>query len=302
MLFEFRYYENKRHGRPNFPFQIYKVMHTKLTQQILPIHWHDEMEIIFMDQGQAVFRIEEKEFHMKSGEALIVHPGELHSGYNVHSTEVTYYAIVFKLSWVFAYYQLNNDLHNENELSAFIREEVKLPAYLTTKEEAHIRLLLLIKQILHKYEHQHVGYELGLKGWLLILFSDIYELGLLEKGAGHRNKQHSEARALIRKVLRYMEEHSHEEIGLDQLADVISLSRSHFCRFFKAHTGMRPIEYLNFIRVHNAANMLRQGSCTVLEAAVESGFHHPSYFTKSFKRIFKMTPSEYKAQYSVELN
>jgi transcriptional regulator GlxA family with amidase domain len=117
---------------------------------------------------------------------------------------------------------------------------------------------------------------------LLLLFSDVYQYDLLEKGKANKHVHRSEAKALIKKVIIYMETHVREKIELDQLAGVISLSRSHFCRFFKTHTGMRPLEYLNFIRINNAASMLRNGNCTVLEAAMESGFHQQSYFTTWF--------------------
>lgn len=294
-MYEFRYYENIRHGSPNFPFQIYKVEHPKDAQQILPIHWHDEMEIIFLAQGHAVFRIEEKDFPIHSGEALIVHPGELHSGYNAQTTEVTYYSIVFKLSWITSNHP---EQAFEHELSSLIHQNEKFPTYLAITDNTHVQLLSHIKHIVQKQEKKHAGYELGLKGLLLMLFSDVYEHDLLEKGLAPKNNQRSEARTLIKEVLSFMEMHSQEKIVLAQLAAVVSLSRSHFCRFFKTQTGMRPLEYLNYIRVNNAANMLRNGNCTVLEAAIESGFHHPSYFTKWFKKIHHMTPSAYKVLYS----
>ncbi|MEX2104685.1 MAG: AraC family transcriptional regulator [Bacilli bacterium] len=295
-MYEFRYYENIRHGSPNFPFQIYKIEHTKDAQQILPIHWHDEMEIIFLDKGRAVFRIEDRDFPLHAGEALIVHPGELHSAYNDESTEeITYYAIVFKLSWITSAHADQTSVH---ELTSLITQAERFPSNLTIIDNIHILLLSRVRHILQKYEFKHTGYELGLKGLLLLLFSDVYQYGLVEKGKVSKNNQRTEARALIKKVLSYMETHSREKIELDQLASVIHLSRSHFCRFFKTQTGMRPLEYLNFIRINNAASMLRNGNYTVLEAAVESGFYHPSYFTKWFKKIHHMTPSKYKALYS----
>lgn len=294
-MYEYRYYENKRHGSSNFPFQIYKVEHTKDTQQILPIHWHDEMEFIFLDQGHAVFRIEERDFPIHSGEALIVHPGELHSGYNAKGAEITYYSIVFKLSWITSNFP---EQALGYEPLSFNQQNKRLPTYLTVKNHTHVQLISYIKHILQKHETKHAGYPFGLKGLLLMFFSYNYEFDLLEEASFYNNKQSSEERKLIKKVLSFMEEHFQEKIELDHLASVIAFSRSHFCRFFKNHTGMRPLQYLNYIRINNAANMLRDENCTVLEAAMESGFHHHSYFTKQFKKIHHITPSEYKALHS----
>src|SRR5690606_18324620 len=147
----------------------------------------------------------------------------------------------------------------------------KFPTYLATTDNTHVQLLSHIKHMLQKHETKHVGYELGLRGLMLMLFSDVYEHDLLEKGLVQKNNQSSETRMLIKKVLNFMEIHFQENIELDQLAAIISFSRSHFCRFFKTQTNMRPLEYLNYIRINNAANMLRNGNFTVLEAAIESG-------------------------------
>nr|WP_273388203.1 helix-turn-helix transcriptional regulator [Cohnella zeiphila] len=95
-----------------------------------------------------------------------------------------------------------------------------------------------------------------------------------------------------------MENNSFRKLDLNQLASVASLSRSHFCKFFKDQTGMRPMEYLNFIRINKAASLLRTGSCNVIEASLEAGYQNASYFSKWFKIYMNMTPSEYKTYYS----
>lgn len=64
---------------------------------------------------------------------------------------------------------------------------------------------------------------------------------------------------------------------------------------------MRPMEYLNYIRVNKAADLLRTGGYNVLEAALDSGYQHVSYFSKWFKHYMHMTPSQYAAFYASEL-
>ncbi|MNP86634.1 TCP pilus virulence regulatory protein [compost metagenome] len=58
------------------------------------------------------------------------------------------------------------------------------------------------------------------------------------------------------------------------------------------------MEYVNFIRINKAAGLLRSGAYNVLEAALESGFEHASYFSKWFRFYMNMTPSEYKAYHA----
>lgn len=294
-MYEHRYRENKPHGVPEFPLHIYKVEHPAGVHSILPVHWHNEMEIIYLSQGSAMFRIENRELAIGAGDALVVHPGELHSGTNDHDEGICYYSIVFKLSWLSSH---QNDRIQELFLGPILQGTDRLPTLLKASNGTPSELLEYIRQLLIRFEHRSPAYELGLKGLLLLLIADIYQHGLMERSNTPEIRHRGEDNQQIKKVLAYMEEHSNEKLELDQLAAVVSLSRSHFCKFFKTQTGMRPMEYVNFIRINKAAGLLRTGAYNVLEAALESGYHHVSYFSKWFRIYMNMTPSEYKSCYA----
>lgn len=294
-MFEHRYRENKSHGVPEFPLHLYKVEHPAGVHSILPVHWHNEMEIIYLSQGSAVFRIENRELAIGAGDALVVHPGELHSGTNDHDAGVCYYSVVFKLSWLSSY---QNDRIQELFLGPILQGIDRLPTLLSATTGTPSEVLEHIKQLLIRFEHRSPAYELGLKGVLLLLIADICRHGLMERRDSPESQPRREDNQQIKKVLAYMEQHSHEKLELDQLAAVVSLSRSHFCKFFKTQTGMRPMEYINFIRINKAAELLRTGEHNVLEAALESGYQHASYFSKWFRIYMNMTPSEYKDTYA----
>ncbi|CQR57453.1 helix-turn-helix transcriptional regulator [Paenibacillus sonchi] len=294
-MYEHRYREHKLHGQPEFPLHIYKVEHPAGVHTILPVHWHNEMEIITLASGQAMFYIEGREYALHAGDALIVHPGELHSGMDTGSGGTCYYSIVFRISWLSSPHP---DRVQVQYLDPLLQETARLPVLLSAADSAHLPLLRLVRELLERYDQKAAAYEMSLKALLLLFIADSYPLAQtgMEPDPGARRAR--EDNRQIRQVLSYMEEHSREKLELDQLAAVVSLSRSHFCKFFKDRTGMRPMEYLNYIRISQAASLLRSGAYNVLEAALESGFQHVSYFTKWFKHYMDMTPSEYKARYA----
>ncbi|OMF94838.1 AraC family transcriptional regulator [Paenibacillus sp. FSL R7-0337] len=294
-MYEHRYQENKLHGQPEFPLHIYRVEHQARVHSILPVHWHNEMEIIYLAEGKATFHIESREFPIQSGDALIVHPGELHSGMDTAMGGTCYYSIVFKGSWLSS---PQPDRVQELFLDPVLQGTVRLPALLSAADAAHCPLLQLIRELLSRYERKPGAYEMSLKALLLLFIADSYQYGLTGLNPAPETRHGREYNRQIREVLSYMEAHSRDRLELDQLASVVALSRSHFCKFFKAQTGMRPMEYLNYIRISQAASLLRSGSYNVLEAALESGYQHVSYFSKWFKHYMNMTPSEYKARYS----
>lgn len=294
-MYEHRYRENKQHGALDFPFDIYKVNHKSRATIILPLHWHNEMEIIYLAKGNAIFRVEGTDYTVQAGEAVIVHPGEQHSGFNDNSRETCYSSIVFKLSWLTS---IQLDRVQDKFLGPIQQGDMRFPVYLSRSNPANKEILDYLGMIINAYERRTPAYEMSIKGLLLQLIATCFLNGLMKKNEEAKSHQKRELHQQIKTVLNYMEEHCHEKLDLNTLASVVSLSRSHFCTFFKTQTGMRPMEYLNYIRVNKAANLLLTGSFNVLEAALETGYQNVSYFSKCFKLYMNMTPSEYKTHYS----
>ncbi|NBD28206.1 AraC family transcriptional regulator [Paenibacillus glycinis] len=293
-MYEHRYRENSHHGFPDFPFHIYTIEHPGNIHTILPIHWHNEMEFIYMKEGSAVFKIENQDYKITTGEAVIVHPGELHSGVSDDCEGVLFYSIVFKLSWLSS---LHRDRIQEQFLIPILSGVSRLPTFLSTHKKEHLELLFYIRQVLSSFACRSLAYEMSLKANMLLFIADSYQFELVESKTISK-KRHGQENRQIKHVLAYMEDNSFNKLDLNQLSSIISLSKSHFCKFFKERTGMRPMEYLNFIRINKAATLLRTGSYNVIEASLEAGYQNVSYFSKWFKIYMNMTPSAYKNMYS----
>ena len=80
--------------------------------------------------------------------------------------------------------------------------------------------------------------------------------------------------------------------GVDQLVDLIHLSRSSLHRKLKALTGMSTTELVRNYRLQKATALLREGHNSS-DAAYKTGFGSPAYFTKSFREVYGMTPGDY---------
>lgn len=91
----------------------------------------------------------------------------------------------------------------------------------------------------------------------------------------------------------YLHEHYFENVTLDGLAQLASLSPFHFVRIFSREIGVPPHTYLTQVRLNHALRLLGQGS-PLIEVAQETGFYDQSHFCKAFKNKFGVTPSEYQ--------
>lgn len=82
--------------------------------------------------------------------------------------------------------------------------------------------------------------------------------------------------------------------GVDELADLLEVTKHHLIRIFTANTGVSPGKYLTDVRVSHAKSMLLSGSDAPLEiVAGACGYSCANYFSKVFKKHTGMTPTVY---------
>jgi len=283
------------HGDDRFPLSIYPVDYTGDHVEILPCHWHDEFEIVYVVRGQGRFWIDGRAVQAGAGSALFVHSRELHSGESVGDEGCAYYAIVFRGVFLASAVM---DACQSDYINPLLSKMCVLPIMIQVEDPEMAPLMALIEGVVARFFERTVGFELEIKGALLTLIGALVRLNTLRRPAplpGEIGRQED-----IQTVLSYLEEHYAEEIHIEQVAELVHMSRFHFCRLFKAYTGLSMVEFLNRYRVHRACELLEKVD-TVMEAAIQSGYGNMSYFTLTFKRYIGMTPSEFKRrQYSPE--
>lgn len=98
----------------------------------------------------------------------------------------------------------------------------------------------------------------------------------------------------VRRVTTYMRSMLEQEIGLDELAALVNLSRFHFCTAFRLATGQTPHHWLTGLRIARAKELLGDPLLPVTEVALCVGYHTPSSFAASFRKLVGATPSEFR--------
>jgi len=84
-----------------------------------------------------------------------------------------------------------------------------------------------------------------------------------------------------------------EEFSVEELGSMVAMSRSNLFRKLKAITGQTPVEFIYFIRMNKAMELLLKRKHSISQISFEVGFKSPSSFTKSFKKQFGKAPSDY---------
>jgi len=121
-------------------------------------------------------------------------------------------------------------------------------------------------------------------------------ISVSKKDAGRTatNKQNEE-RMLLFNAETYIENHLAESLSMEQIAAASGTSASLLNRLFNKYTGSGIIGYLRRRRIRAACEMIRASDCNFTQIAERTGFQSIHYFSRTFKQIEGMTPSEYAA-------
>lgn len=99
---------------------------------------------------------------------------------------------------------------------------------------------------------------------------------------------------IITQTLTYININYNKQLTLDELAKKARYSKSRFSHLFLEIVGMSPIKYQNDIRLKNSCELLHSTNLTIAEIAQSCGFKDPLYFSRIFKKKYKISPTQYR--------
>jgi AraC-like DNA-binding protein len=108
------------------------------------------------------------------------------------------------------------------------------------------------------------------------------------------HNQHDHHMAAISRAVGYVLANLEEEIRLEDLLKVTSMSKPTFCRQFKSHTGRSLTTFINEVRIANARRLLTETEQSITQIAYESGFQNLSHFNVQFRKTSNESPSEFR--------
>lgn len=275
--------ENIPHGTKEYPYDQYHIHRATHAFQI-PVHWHDEFEIIYTLKGQLHIYISGNEFTAQPEEIYLVNPRELHF-MGTSDLSVSYYTLLFPLE--FLSFQTMDDLETKffrplRNGQHFWQNQIKDQSL---KKELGPILDKLIQINKEKTGNYH-------------LMTKILLLSFLEKlTAFHHplSEASSSKQSIMQKeLLLYLQEHFMEKITLDQLALEFHLSSKYLSRYFKEHFHLTFSSYLQHLRLTHAQKLLENTELSITEIALQSGFPNVSYFIRSFKKAYGVSPLGYR--------
>lgn len=281
------FHEIKEHGEREFPFNIYPCCIPQDFPQVR-VHWHQEMEIIAVKKGELLVTVDKETSRIRQGEAAVIFPGQLHGIFQSGNGRAEYENIIFRLELLMG---RGEDLCGIRFLLPMERDRGHGAVHMRKGVQGYEDFMEGVRLLDELCLGKRYGYELGVKGALFYMMS-----ALLETWKPGERKGGRDTRERMRGLLDFIEEHYGEKITVQEAAERCYYSQSHFMKYFRQYMGVSFVEYLNSYRLFRAAGLLRTTDQPVTRIAQSCGFDNLSYFNRLFRRMYQMTPVQYRTK------
>jgi AraC-like DNA-binding protein len=272
----------------NLPFPL-EVIHTGAQANNMEMfHWHDFMEISYIESGTGLYEIEDKVIPVKAGDVIIINNIEKHK-VTFNNDDPLYETVIhFDLEFIREF-----NLDEFGYIRLFIYNS---PAFNNKPEvgERKADLADLIRQITREYAQQEPYYKMMIKSRLLTVITILLRASsfVLETNELQMEKRKNIER--IERILTYIDNNFNEEISMENTAQKFFMNTSYFSDYFKKNLGINFSHYLTQKRVKEAIKRMKTGTYNNTEIAFECGFNNITSFYNSFKKITGMTPNDYR--------
>jgi AraC-like DNA-binding protein len=256
-------------------------------------HYHPELELTYIQKGTGTRFIGDNIERFAPGDLILVGSGLPHmwrsdQHYFDRSTSELSEAIVVHFKSDFG----GSELLNLPELSAIKELLTRALQGLRIQGTTQVQVSYLLKKLLLA-EGVNRFIELFK---ILQVISESGETSTISSLAFGYPANETDTQRL-NKIYTYTLNHFSQKIKLEDVASIVHLSTSAFCRYFKSHTHKTYIKFLQEVRISHACKLLLEDKYSVNQICLESGFQDWSNFNRYFKEIKKQTPTQYYQQH-----
>lgn len=254
----------------------------------MSFHCHNFYEIIYILEGQYASVVDNKIFHMKKGDFLLVDQNVMHRCSAEEETENHSKRIIL---WI-----------TENMLSKLSGDHMDLTACFHKKEVSAYHFPIVYEEMLRGFlvklamtrlpdvKAENAKRVMD-RGYLTLFFS--YLNVLVEREEFDAPIEETTTSKMVQQIEKYVEEHIREQINAEDLARLVHMSKYHFLRKFKEQSGVTVHHFVIHKRLVEAGQRLKAGE-SILEVSQNVGFQDYTSFLRNFKNVYGVSPGQYK--------
>jgi len=255
--------------------------HSTFDPITVPAHWHDYLELLYLQSGSMTAIIQGQPYSLCPGELLAVNSLEIHM---THTTEGSHYFLLQIPSALMQEYFPNFDqLHFQTLLQ--VCHDSKSLAKITD----------IFNQLFQSYHLKEDGYQLLFSAHLYTLLYHLYKQHTTLISPNIESPKRDFNRIAI--IMGWINQHFHSPLTLTAAAHKLNISKEYLCRLFKKYMGQTFLEYLYTVRTMNVYEKLKKNDTPLTLLLEQSGITNYKIFMRTFKQLYGDTPRNIRKQF-----
>lgn len=252
-----------------------------------PWHWHNSVQFFRIIEGEMDYVVPSGTYHFHQGDIGFINRNILHMLRCAPDKTCTFEEHILSSMFISGGLDTNIFKKYVSPISDFPDFDI----YKMDNTHRHFGAINECLKNAHRlFNKQPEFFELYVRELLSRAWIYLFEMSKDERK--HSTPKASTTR--LRQMLSYIGEHFTENITVPMIAEAGMCSYRECNRVFQLQLRTTPLDYLTNLRLQYACERLVQSQDSITYIATSSGFNSSSYFTKTFKAAFNMTPKEYR--------
>ena len=280
------YHETKSHTASEFPYTTY-LCSIPLDFTYVPQHWHSELELIVIKKGKGIVSVDFRRRTVTAGDIVFIRPGQLHSIEQDGHRSMEYENIILKPELLISG---ESDLCAVRFINPLLGGTIPSESFITPALSYYKDTSECIRQIDLLCDTQPEGFQLAVKAFLFQFF-----FLLVSNRLKSENEPAVQTKTLekLKTILKHVEEHYAEHITIEKICRDNLIGRSQLQKLFQKRIGAGIIEYFSDMKIDAAKQLIRTEQMNFTQISEKLGYSSIHYFSRQFKKVTGMTPSEY---------
>jgi len=249
------------------------------------LHFHNLLEIGYCYWGNGQLVLDEAIYRF-SGDMVSIIPKNF-----PHTTKSDPNAIA---KWEYIYIDVESFLYSIYDKNSLYAENlihrINKKAYFigSCQNES---IVWQVQELIEEMRYKRELYSEAVRGVLLTLLMQIVRM---DDTVQNNAKSSTVKVPQIQRALDYVCDNYDKSIPIETLAEVCHISETHFRRLFSGTMNMSPIDYINFVRVERACDLMKKTQDSMEDIAIKVGFQTVSTFNRNFKKVLGISPYQWK--------
>lgn len=252
----------------------------------IPDHWHEDIEFLYVHDGNMDYVVNGKEIRLSAGEGIFVNSKRIHANASrigeycvftyriIHPSQIcgSPYIIQQYIQPMLSLNSVDYILLNQND---WTKEIIDKLIDLEDKPKASMEIGSI---------------EIGLYAIRLFYENIDFTEHVKSFSPVHMND--------FQRMMNYIQEHYMEKLSLEEIAEAGNIGKTLCTKLFKKYVAKTPGEYLISYRITKSIEMLNSSDMSMTDIAYACGFNSASHYTKTFREMIGCTPLKYRSSYS----